>query len=503
MLNTKLEAIADAIRYKRNSTNNYYLNEMPNEINNIGSGVNIQPYKVVNYSSSGTYEVLPDTGYDALNSVIVGVQAGGQDLSDSIICSPTGLIVGDKVERLTNNIICKTFAQDNMNINLSSLKSFGWFLAGCGGALTLNFYGNLREDINFTNAFRGFEYSGLAEPNLSLYGDYDLSNWFRHYNGNTAFTFYYCKAPFRLTGEIFNVDGEVENIYDFAFNTNSSIFGAVERTPRMMMDNLIVGSNNTVFKNTFGAFRLSSVSGDFRLYTSMDTPSSLGQQFINESNMLKGFTGRFYTYTNQSVTHFLKQCCNLLYANVYMKLNSVQGSQETNICEMFNWGYNILSSDIKIVREVSAANVNLFAFHNVCSNLRYAWIDLSEVNSPGRNCLVLNMFNNCQKVRSIYYDTGVMYGTQPLMSFANCFNFNNTAIRHNIIFTNLLTYNNAVYNRATSYQGGALSGTETVGQEVIGFEFYDVNGDVAYTRNVTTARCFADTTKNVYVYCTE
>ena len=62
---------------------------------------------------------------------------------------------------------------------------------------------------------------------------------------------------------------------------------------------------------------------------------------------------------------------------------------------------------------------------------------------------------------------------------------------------------NDIRDIANSIRNKGQSGTETVGQEVIDFEFYDVNGDVAYTRNVTTARCFADTTKNVYVYCTE
>ena len=74
-----LVAIADSIRSKTGSTDGMKVAEIPQKIEAIetGSNINIQASKSVTYTSNGTATITPDAGYDALSSVDVTVNVSG------------------------------------------------------------------------------------------------------------------------------------------------------------------------------------------------------------------------------------------------------------------------------------------------------------------------------------------------------------------------------------------------------------------------------------------
>ena len=74
-----LVAIADSIRSKTGSTDGMKVAEIPQKIEAIetGSNINIQASKSVTYTSNGTATITPDAGYDGLSSVDVTVDVSG------------------------------------------------------------------------------------------------------------------------------------------------------------------------------------------------------------------------------------------------------------------------------------------------------------------------------------------------------------------------------------------------------------------------------------------
>ena len=78
-----LVAIADSIRSKTGSTDGMKVAEIPQKIEAIetGSNINIQASKSITYTSNGTATITPDEGYDGLSSVDVTVDvSGGEDV---------------------------------------------------------------------------------------------------------------------------------------------------------------------------------------------------------------------------------------------------------------------------------------------------------------------------------------------------------------------------------------------------------------------------------------
>lgn len=74
-----LVAIADSIRSKTGSTDGMKVAEIPQKIEAIetGSNINIQASKSITYTSNGTATITPDAGYDGLSSVDVTVNVSG------------------------------------------------------------------------------------------------------------------------------------------------------------------------------------------------------------------------------------------------------------------------------------------------------------------------------------------------------------------------------------------------------------------------------------------
>ena len=70
-----LVAIADSVRSKTGSTDGMKVSEIPQKIEAIetGSNINIQANKSVTITSNGTATITPDDGYDGLSSVDVTV----------------------------------------------------------------------------------------------------------------------------------------------------------------------------------------------------------------------------------------------------------------------------------------------------------------------------------------------------------------------------------------------------------------------------------------------
>ena len=74
-----LVAIADSIRSKTGSTDGMKVAEIPQKIEAIetGSNINIQASKSITYTTNGTDTITPDAGYDGLSSVDVTVNVSG------------------------------------------------------------------------------------------------------------------------------------------------------------------------------------------------------------------------------------------------------------------------------------------------------------------------------------------------------------------------------------------------------------------------------------------
>ena len=84
-----LVAIADSIRSKTGSTDGMKVAEIPQKIEAIetGSNINIQASKSITYTSNGTATITPDAGYDALSSVdvTVNVSGGGGETAENVV----------------------------------------------------------------------------------------------------------------------------------------------------------------------------------------------------------------------------------------------------------------------------------------------------------------------------------------------------------------------------------------------------------------------------------
>ena len=79
-----LVAIAESIRSKTGSTDGMKVAEIPQKIEAIetGSNINIQASKSITYTSNGTATITPDAGYDALSSVDVTVNVSGGSIGE-------------------------------------------------------------------------------------------------------------------------------------------------------------------------------------------------------------------------------------------------------------------------------------------------------------------------------------------------------------------------------------------------------------------------------------
>lgn len=478
MLNTKLEAIADAIRYKRNSNNLYYLNEMPNEINNIDSGINIQPYKVVSYTSSGTYTVTPDSGYEALNSVVVGVQTGGVSYDNALIWDKFGgPTIGSNYTNLAYAFVGKQFNNVNLDFNLDRVESVTNMFLGCKGTAYVNFYGAMM----YPNFYRAFSTNlGGTYGSLTLWGNNNFTTLFNNPNANYVQAFFQSGlGGVYLDGEVFNWNGFI-NLYQFSLN-------AQQTGTHPSFRNMVIGSNNTTFYS-MQAFSRCFIEGVVKFNTSITNKSSMLDGMFNESNgNFKGFDGVF----SGSASRLLKQSINLVYSNI----NYYGGTNQltTNLIELHNWGYGLRSSDVTIH---SSYSINLMHMYNMCNFLKYVWLDI-KTNVLGAN----NLFNNCANLQSVYIGSVTDFAAS---NNAQMFNFGATSrsMRHNIVVNNQ-QYFNSLIGRSIFY-GGALSGGSIIeAPEELEFEFYNETEEVSYTRNVNTVRHYIDTTKNIYLYCTE
>lgn len=70
---SKLTAIAEAIREKTGKSGTMTLAEMPGKIQSIHTGGNIQSEKTVSITANGTHEVTPDDGCEGMGKVTVTV----------------------------------------------------------------------------------------------------------------------------------------------------------------------------------------------------------------------------------------------------------------------------------------------------------------------------------------------------------------------------------------------------------------------------------------------
>ena len=97
-----LVAIADSIRSKTGSTDGMKVAEIPQKIEAIetGSNINIQASKNITYTSNGTATITPDAGYDALSSVdvTVDVSGGGGGCAGFKVTFPATAAHWDKVD---------------------------------------------------------------------------------------------------------------------------------------------------------------------------------------------------------------------------------------------------------------------------------------------------------------------------------------------------------------------------------------------------------------------
>ena len=116
-----LVAIADSIRSKTGSTDGMKVAEIPQKIEAIetGSNINIQASKSITYTSNGTATITPDAGYDALSSVDVTVNVAsvstvtinceGND-SSAFWLSPDGVFHKKDLKAGANTIIVTPYS---------------------------------------------------------------------------------------------------------------------------------------------------------------------------------------------------------------------------------------------------------------------------------------------------------------------------------------------------------------------------------------------------------
>ena len=93
-----LVAIADSIRSKTGSTDEMKVAEIPQKIEAIetGSNINIQASKSITYTSNGTAIITPDEGYEGLSSVdvTVDVASGGGGVETCTLTTSVGKAPG-------------------------------------------------------------------------------------------------------------------------------------------------------------------------------------------------------------------------------------------------------------------------------------------------------------------------------------------------------------------------------------------------------------------------
>ena len=147
-----LVAIADSIRSKTGSTDGMKVAEIPQKIEAIetGSNINIQASKSITYTSNGTATITPDAGYDALSSVDVTVN----------VASGGGATIPGIVELFTTSGLHYSPEYDtDILIRFSAWPNY--FGVYCADGETKNifigpavYYGNMADYVNIENQVR-------------------------------------------------------------------------------------------------------------------------------------------------------------------------------------------------------------------------------------------------------------------------------------------------------------------------------------------------------------
>ena len=143
-----LVAIADSIRSKTGSTDGMKVAEIPQKIEAIetGSNINIQASKSITYTSNGTDTITPDEGYDGLSSVDVTVNVASVstvtincEANDSLAfwLSPDGVFHKTSLNAGANTIIVTPYSPiglyNTYGYQLNNLNN----IVNSGGGVTL------------------------------------------------------------------------------------------------------------------------------------------------------------------------------------------------------------------------------------------------------------------------------------------------------------------------------------------------------------------------------
>lgn len=493
MLNTKLEAIADAIRYKRRSNNNYYLNEMPNEINNIGDRV--QPYKVVEYSSSGTYTVTPDNGYDTLNSVVVGVQTSGQDTSNLVIwdsVSKTGF-VGSNARDMSSAFKGKNFSSvaDGLVLPNYTLNFYYAFSEATGVNLVFG------SNTKFSNAAYTFYQTSFSNPE-TLQGFLDCIR------NSEPLSLQWCVRQVSTSSSASS--SYVLEIGNRLDNVTSIQYGMFGISSRFILNNVALN------------FKQPNVGLGTAFSTSNFTPNSivsirgsiLSGPVFQQINCMSYLNAELYT----NLPFNLAVTCNELFgAKIVCGWNWLNNTQFM-MTNLLSGCRSLRSVDFKIHNRTSTYNycsmpVFQWSFFNHMS-LTDVWLDLSELDefdpagssTAAHYCLHFNnTFRFSNNIERVFID----YPT-----YNNFFNiwFSNTFLtlvatkKHDIVLGGRNLYNRVLTANAAVFSGAMTFTEETVDDNIV-FNFYNENNMVNYTKSVHVVRRAYNTTKNIYVYCTE